>query len=71
NDNAGQMANVDNTKPQLNDDTTINLNWQCIGARFDDPLYMEMFNLTVSMFNPDMMPQPGSVAAGNFIPIAE
>lgn len=70
NDNAGQMANVDNTKPQLSDDTTVNLNWQCIGARFDDPLYMEMFNLTVSMFNPDMIPEPGSVARGNFVPIA-
>ena len=70
NDNAGQMANVDNSKPQLNDDVTININWQAIGARFNDPLYMEMFNKTVGMFNPDMLPQPGSVASGNFIPMA-
>lgn len=70
NDNAGQMANVDNSKPQMSDDTTINLNWQCIGARFDDPLYMEMFNLTVAMFNPDMAPQPGTVSSGNFVPVA-
>ncbi|AFQ96778.1 phage virion structural protein [Erwinia phage phiEaH2] len=69
NDNAGQMANVDNSKPQMQDDTTINLNWQFIGARFDDPLYMEMFNAVVGMFNPDMLPVPGSVASGNFQPI--
>ena len=69
NDNAGQMANVDNSKPQMQDDTTINVNWQFIGARFDDPLYMEMFNSTVAMFNPDMLPEPGSVASGNYVPI--
>ena len=70
NDNAGQMANVDNSKPQLNDDVTITINWQAIGARFNDPLYMEMFNRTVPIFNPDMLPQPGSIQSGNFIPIA-
>lgn len=68
NNNAGQMAQVDNTKPQLNDDTNISLQWQCIGARYDDPLYMDMFNATVSYFNPDMTPTPDSIRTGNFVP---
>ena len=62
NNNAGQMSQVDNSKPQLNDDTTISLQWQCIGARYDDPLYMEMFNQTVSIFNPDMTADPRQTA---------
>ena len=52
------MASVDNTKPQLNDDVTITIQWQMIGARYDDPLYMDMFNRTVAIFNPDMIPDP-------------
>lgn len=71
NNNAGQMAQVDNSKPQTNDDTTISLNWQCIGARYDDPLYMEMFNATVSYFNPDMSPSEESLQTGNFTPVAD
>ncbi|EBS0563365.1 hypothetical protein DTU56_09560 [Salmonella enterica subsp. enterica serovar Muenchen] len=58
NNNAGAMASVDNTKPQLNDDVTITIQWQMIGARYDDPLYMDMFNRTVAIFNPDMIPDP-------------
>lgn len=60
NNNSGAMTSVDNSKPQLNDDTQVNINWQCIGARTNDPLYMEMFNRTVAMFNPDMTPDPRS-----------
>lgn len=68
NNNAGQMASVDNSKPQMNDDTNISLQWQCIGARYDDPLYMDMFNATVSYFNPDMAPTAEAIRTGNFIP---
>ncbi|ANZ48354.1 putative virion structural protein [Erwinia phage vB_EamM_Caitlin] len=68
NNNAGQMASVDNSKPQMNDDTNISLQWQCIGARYDDPLYMDMFNATVSYFNPDMSPTAEAVRTGNFTP---
>lgn len=71
NNNAGQMAQVDNSKPQMNDDSNISLQWQCIGARYDDPLYMDMFNATVSYFNPDMSPTAGSILTGNFIPQGE
>ncbi|ANZ49703.1 putative virion structural protein [Erwinia phage Machina] len=70
NNNAGQQAQVDNSKPMSNDDTNITLQWQCIGARYDDPLYMEMFNATVSYFNPDMSPTPESLQTGNFVPTA-
>lgn len=58
NNNAGAMASIDNSKPQLNDDTTITIQWQMLGARYDDPLYMDMFNRTVAIFNPDMIPDP-------------
>ncbi len=68
NNNAGQMASVDNSKPQMNDDTNISLQWQCIGARYDDPLYMDMFNATVSYFNPDMAPTSDAIRTGRFEP---
>ncbi|AXF51193.1 putative virion structural protein [Erwinia phage Wellington] len=58
NNNAGSMAQVDNSKPSLDDDTTVTINWQMFGARYNDPLYMEMFNRTVAIFNPDMTPDP-------------
>ncbi|MCU6406102.1 hypothetical protein KW817_24450, partial [Enterobacter quasiroggenkampii] len=64
------MAYVGNTKPQLNDDLPFNINWQAIGTRFSGPLYMEIFNEPVAVFNSDILPQPGSVASGNFIPMA-
>ena len=58
NNNAGAMAQVDNSKPSLDDDTTVTINWQMFGARYNDPLYMEMFNRSVAIFNPDMTPDP-------------
>lgn len=58
NNNAGAMANVDNTKPLQDIDSTITLSWQCIGARYADPAYMDSFNQSVQLCNPDMMPDP-------------
>lgn len=58
NNNAGAMANVDNTKPLQDVDSTVTLQWQCIGARYWDPAYMDSFNNAVALANPDMIPDP-------------
>lgn len=58
NDNAGAMAGHDATKNMTGEDQQLNIQWQCIGARYNDPYYMEAFNATVAMFNSDMIPDP-------------
>ena len=60
NDNAGSMSTFDRSKSMTADDSTISLQWQAIGARINDPLYMDAFNKTVAMFNPDMISDPNS-----------
>lgn len=67
NDNAGAMAVHDGTKNIVADDITLSIQWQCIGARYNDPLYMEMFNETVAYFNPGMIPRPGEE---EFVPLS-
>lgn len=69
NDNAGAMATVDNTRPINNDEQTISIQWQMIGARYNDPLYMDQFNDTVQMFNPDMIAEPTKLQQGVYEPI--
>ncbi|MGL5397268.1 MAG: hypothetical protein ACRDBQ_18625 [Shewanella sp.] len=68
NNNAGTMAQVDNTKPMSADDSNVSIQWQAIGCRYDDPTYMDAFNKTVGMFNPDMLPHPSSFETGRFVP---
>ena len=58
NNNAGAMANVDNTKPMQDVDPAVTIQWQCIGARYWDPAYMDAFNAAVAMANPDMRADP-------------
>lgn len=68
NDNAGEMINIDNSKP-MTDNTTVTLQMQCIGARYWDAAYLEAFNFTVGLFNPDMIPEPEAMRAGYFRPM--
>lgn len=58
NDNAGTMSAFDRMQGASQEDTTVSINWQCIGARYNDPMYMQAFNDTVATFNPDMIPLP-------------
>lgn len=71
NDNAGAMATVDNSRPINNDEATISIQWQMIGARYNDPLYMDQFNDTVQMFNPDMIADPDKLRQGVYEPIGK
>lgn len=66
NDNLGSMATYDRTKAMVADDASVSLQWQAIGARHNDPLYMDAFNRTVEFFNPDMIGDP---AFDEYVPI--
>lgn len=68
NNNAGTMAQVDNSRPFTTEDSNVSIQWQAIGCRYDDPTYMDAFNKVVGMFNPDMLPHPSSFERGEFIP---
>lgn len=68
NDNAGAMATFDRSKAMTADDSQVTLQWRAIGARHNDPLYMQGFNDTVAMFNPDMIQHPDS-DDDNFYPV--
>lgn len=66
NNNAGSMANIDNSKSLMDGLESVTINWQCIGARYNDPAYMDVFNDTVAMTNPDMLADPNYE---DFVPI--
>ena len=66
NDNLGSMATYDRTKAMVADDANVSIQWQAIGARHNDPLYMDAFNRTVEFFNPDMIGDP---AFDDYVPI--
>lgn len=68
NNNAGAKANVDMTKwSRPSEPTTIQ--WAAVGTRYFDPLYMERFNDTVALANPDMIPDPNADQSNGFVPI--
>lgn len=56
NDNEGSLLNHD--KLTLINETSkeINIQFQCIGARYRDPLLFDTFNTVASYFNPDLIP---------------
>lgn len=58
NDNLGAAMNVDMGNPFITDSDSININFQCIGAEYQDPILIQEFNRTVALFNPDMIPDP-------------
>lgn len=68
NNNAGAKANVDMSKwSSPSEPTTIQ--WAAVGTRYFDPLYMERFNDTVALANPDMIPDPNADQSDGFVPI--
>lgn len=58
NDNLGAAMNIDMSNPFITDADSININFQCIGAQYQDPMLIEEFNILVSTFNSDMKPRP-------------
>lgn len=64
NDNLGAAMNVDMTNPFITDNDSININFHCVGAEYQDPIIIEEFNNVVATFNTDMRPLNSSV----FIP---
>lgn len=60
NDNEGSLLNYQADRTIVDDTREINIQFQCIGARYRDPLLFETFNETVAMFNPDLIPDYGA-----------
>lgn len=60
NDNEGSLLNFQADRTIVDDTREVNIQFQCIGARYRDPLLFETFNETVAMFNPDLIPDYGA-----------
>lgn len=59
NDNEGSLLNHSTTNPVQDITKELNIQFQCIGARYRDTLLFESFNEVVSYFNPDLVPSSG------------
>lgn len=57
NDTLGSTMNVDTANTLIDSNDQINVQFQCVGAQYLDPILIEEFNTTVAMFNPDMVPE--------------
>lgn len=57
NDTLGAAMNVDSANPLMDANDQLNVQFQCIGAQYLDPILIEEFNATVAIFNPDMIPE--------------
>jgi len=66
NDNLGAAMNVDGESFVTDANDQINIQFQCDGAAYLDPILIEEFNEVVSIFNPDMIPEDWD--ADEFIP---
>lgn len=56
NDNEGSLLNYDKLINVSDSAKEINIQFQCIGARYRDPLLFETFNTTAAYCNPDLIP---------------
>lgn len=65
NDNEGSLLNYQADRSIVDDTREVNIQFQCIGARYRDPLLFETFNETVAMFNPDLIPDYGAPLPSN------
>lgn len=65
NDNEGSLLNYQADRAIVDDTREVNIQFQCIGARYRDPLLFETFNETVAMFNPDLIPDYGAPLPNN------
>ena len=68
NNNMGAAMNFDVRTPFVTDANQINIQFECEGAEYNDPIIIEEFNNTVCMFNPDMLPTPG---LSEYVPIGK
>jgi hypothetical protein len=50
----GARYNYDNVQARTGEHDEISINFQCMGAEYDDPILFEEFNRTVAYFNPGM-----------------
>ncbi len=60
NNNIGAIMNYDVRTPFVTDNDQINIQFECEGAEYCDPIIIRDFNATVFMHNPDMIPDPNS-----------
>lgn len=51
----GARYNYDNGQSRIGEHDEISINFQCMGAEYDDPILFEEFNATVAAFNGDMV----------------
>lgn len=68
NNAAGARANQ-NLKEWSSAPQPITIQWECLGLRYFDPLYMERFNDTVAICNPDMLMDPDADQSDGFVPM--
>lgn len=66
NDNLGALMNMEDKNAMVTAGDEINVQFQCDGADYLDPILYSEFNQTVQMFNPDMLDTPNNV--GEFVP---
>ncbi len=56
NDTMGAVMNINGNSPLVSDNDQINVQFEAIGAYYNDPIILQEFNDTVAMFNTDMLP---------------
>lgn len=56
NDGLGAIMNMAVNTPFITNNDQIDIQFQCIGAQYMDPILIQEFNDVVAMFNPDMLP---------------
>lgn len=50
----GALFNFDSEQNFITDNQKISIEWQCVGAVYNDPYSFSVFNYLVEMFNPDL-----------------
>jgi len=50
----GKVFNFDSSQPVKTEDTSINMQFKCLGAEYDDPIILKDFNKLVASYNPSL-----------------